>query len=91
MTRIAPNTKIVHHAVLAVEECDTDYDRYKTVHNAECTALRDPENIHVDAGIKTLNDLAELLSGYAICQEGFDTADMKRALKPCALKTIGLA
>lgn len=89
MTRIAPNTKIVDHAILAVEESDSDMARYKTVHNADCKGLRDPENIHVDAGVKTLGDLAEILTGYAICEMGFD--ELERALKPCALKAIGLA
>lgn len=88
MTRITTNTKIPNGAVLAVEECDTDFSRYKTVHDIDCKALRDPEKIHVDAGVRTIGALADLLEGYAVGTDGID--DLMSAIKPCARRAIGL-
>lgn len=88
MARITAKTKIPNGAILAVEESDTDFSRYKTVHDIECKALRDPEKIHVDAGVRTIGALANLLEGYAVGTDGID--DLMDAIKPCARKAIGL-
>ena len=88
MNRYTTRTRIPHHAVIAVEEYDRDSARYKTIHNADCKALRDPENFNVDAGIKNLGDLAELLNGY--CYVDYSVAEITDLMKPCAREALGL-
>lgn len=84
-------TTPVSSAKLAVEEDDRDYGRYKHVHAAGCTGLRDAEPVNFAGG--TISNLMDDLIGYAVCESPFDETELEYfsgLLNPCARRVLGL-
>lgn len=84
-----PTTKLAG-AVLAVEENDTDLNRYKRVHAYGCKGCKDPERVNVDAYVRTGKALAALLVGHAVTEDENDMTSLNQALMPCARKALAL-
>lgn len=77
--------------VLVIEESPADMSRYKGVHAAGCSGVRDPEFVRVVAG--TVGDVARSLTGFAVIDavDEAELPELDRQLKPCARKALGLS
>lgn len=84
-----PTTKLAG-AILAIEEDPTDLTRYKRIHDINCKGCKDPEQINVDASIRTARDLAGLLVGHAITESHDDLQSLNDALMHCARRALAL-
>lgn len=84
-------TTPVRPARLAVEEDDRDLGRYKHVHAAGCTGLRDAEPVNFAGG--TISNLMSDLIAYSVCDAPFDANELDYfagLLNPCARRALGL-